>query len=347
MRTGILLLAITLTALSGVGYFLVQTTRGQDILLPRLLEAAMSHGDMNLDETGLNVFICGTSSPIPDPNRAQACTGILTKDHFFIIDAGAGSTKNLLLGKLPLHRLQGILLTHFHSDHIAAIPDINLNSWVQGRPGSLAIMGPEGVDTVVAGMNQAYRLDHRYRVAHHGADMLPPAYGELTARTISAGVILDDRGLKITAFVTHHDPVRPATGYRFDYEGRSVVLTGDTIVTDTLTSASTGADLLLADALSLDLITSMEKTAAGLQLDRTARIMRDIQSYHADTRSIASLTKAANIRLTAINHMVPPTRNFLMAAIFRRDLPDNILLADDRMWFTLPAGRDDILVANP
>jgi len=36
-------------------------------------------------------------------------------------------------------------------------------------------------------------------------------------------VLLDDGGLKITAFQVNHEPVYPAVGYRFDYKGRSVV----------------------------------------------------------------------------------------------------------------------------
>ena len=50
--------------------------------------------------------------------------------------------------RLPLERLEAVLLTHFHSDHIAALPEFNLNSWVLGRPKPLSVIGPAGSEDV-------------------------------------------------------------------------------------------------------------------------------------------------------------------------------------------------------
>ena len=36
-----------------------------------------------------------------------------------------------------------------------------------------------------------------------------------------------------------------------------------------------------------------------------------------------------------------------MEKIYERDLPDNVLLTNDGMWFTLPVGGDDIDVTQP
>ena len=57
------------------------------------------------------------------------------------------------------------MLTHFHSDHIAGLPDVNLATWVQGRATGLKVYGPAGIDDVVEGFNLAYRLDRGYRTA--------------------------------------------------------------------------------------------------------------------------------------------------------------------------------------
>ena len=80
--------------------------------------------------------------------------------------------------------MRGILVTHYHSDHISDIGDFNLNSWVAGRPKPLQIIGPEGVDRIVEGLNITYELDRGYRVAHHGAELLDPELGILQARTM-------------------------------------------------------------------------------------------------------------------------------------------------------------------
>ncbi len=325
---------------------IVNSEKGQDFLFQRLVKVVMTP-PADIDDDSLRIFVCGSSSPLLDLNRAQACIAVVTRDHFYIVDAGAGSMRNLGDSRLPMQRLDGILLTHFHSDHIAAIPDMNLNSWAQGRPAPLTVYGPAGVATVVAGLNQAYQLDRQYRVAHHGADLLPVELGKLAAEVVDPGVIVEQDGLTITAFAVDHEPVSPAVGYRIDYRGRSVVVSGDTIVTDEIIAVTRNVDLVLIDALSLPIVKALERTVGELGMDRNARILHDIQDYHALTSDIAALASQGSIKQVALYHMVPPPRNYVMEKIFLRGLPENVVLTEDRMWFTLPAGSNEIEVRFP
>ncbi|HBQ00973.1 MAG TPA: MBL fold metallo-hydrolase, partial [Gammaproteobacteria bacterium] len=45
----------------------------------------------------------------------------------------------------------------------------------------------------------------------------------------------------------------PAFGYRLDYEGRSVVISGDSLVTEKIIEISDGADVVMHDAMALQL----------------------------------------------------------------------------------------------
>lgn len=329
----------------GAGFIaLVGTERGQDLVLARIAMATMSSDDGSEPYDGIRVFMCGTSSPLPAPNRAQACVAVEVGQRLYLVDAGAGSTAVAMLGRLPLQNLRAVLLTHFHSDHIAAVPDFNLNSWVAGRPEPLAVIGPEGVDGVVEGLNAAYALDRDYRVAHHGAELLTPELGLMQPVTIEPGVILDESGLVVHAFEVNHDPVRPAVGYRFDYRGRSVVVSGDTIATESLETAATDADLLLHDAISLPIITMLESASNAAGRSRQATILRDIQSYHASTTDLVALAERAGVRQLALYHLVPAPQNLLMERIFRRDLPSEVLMTEDGMVFELPANGTAISV---
>ena len=336
------LVAVAAMALLVIGYFTL-TERGQDLLLERVavIGAAAAFPP---DVDGLRVFMCGTSSPMPALDRAQACVTVIAGDRVFVVDAGAGSAGTATYGLVPLEDLSGVLLTHFHSDHIAALYEFNLNSWVAGRASPLTVMGPAGVDQVVEGMNATYELDRGYRVAHHGPDLIPPELGVMHARVIEPGVVLEEDGLRITAFTVDHAPVSPAFGYRFDYRGRSVALSGDAVVDESLRQAVRGADLMLQDAISLPIVTALEQANAELGNTRLQRILTDIQDYHAPTGSLDELVEELDVSQLAIYHLVPPPRGRVLERIFRRDLPPGTLLAEDGMVFDLPVNSDEIVV---
>ncbi len=293
---------------------------------------------------GLQVFMCGTSSPLPAPGRAQACVAVLAGEALYVIDAGAGSAQVATLGGLPLQRLEAVFLTHFHSDHIAAVPEFNLNSWVAGRPRPLAVYGPAGIGEVVDGLNAAYRLDRTYRVAHHGAELMPPELGVMQSNLMEAGTALSFGDLTVTSFEVNHDPVRPAVAYRFDYRGRSVVISGDAIVNQGLIDAATDADLLLQDALSLPIIKTLEEASAGTRMEK---ILHDIQDYHAQAGDLAALVDQGGVRQLALYHLVPAPQNALFEKIFSRDLPEGTIVTEDGMIFELPAGSEEVNVVAP
>ena len=95
--------------------------------------------------------------------------------------------------------------------------------------------------------NAAYTLDRGYRVAHHGATTLPPPRSHGRGGASKTGVVwadeTDHRG------AVEHDPVSPAVGYRIDYAGRSVVISGDSNASAALFTLAEGADLLFHDAI--------------------------------------------------------------------------------------------------
>lgn len=317
---------------------------GQDWLLEQVATAVLQQAPPMIEFDGLQVFMCGTSSPLPAPDRAQACVAILAGESLYLVDAGAGSAQVASLAGLPLQRLEAIFLTHFHSDHIAAVPEFNLNSWVAGRPEPLSVIGPAGVAEVVDGLNAAYRLDQTYRVAHHGAELLPPDLGVMQSNLMEGGTALVFGDLTVTSIVVNHDPVHPAVAYRFDYQGRSVVISGDAIVNQELIDAAADADLMLQDTLSLPIIKTLEAVSAGTRMEN---IFHDIQDYHAHADDLTAFVEQSGVRQLAVYHLVPPPSNALFEKIYSRDLPDGTIVTEDGMIFELPAGSEKMTVIAP
>ena len=342
-----LIVVLGLLIIVGLGRALLTLPAVQDMVLERGIAIIAKRGAEPLpDSKSLRVYVCGSASPL-GMGQAQACIAVVTPEHFFLIDSGAGSTDNISRLSLPTSELDGLLLTHFHSDHIAEIYEINLNSWVQGRPQPLTVYGPQGVAEVTNGVNATYRQDRIYRTGHHGEDLLPPALGVLAHKTIVPGIILDDGDLKITAYLAEHPPIHPAVGYRFDYRGRSVVISGDSNVTGETLKIVDGADLLLHDALSLPTVTALSDALGAVGQSRQSKIVSDVMDYHASTDSLIVLAEQSNVDMVAFYHLVPVPPNSVVEDIFMRGAPDNFLLTEDLMWFDLPIDSDDIIVHRP
>ncbi len=73
-----------------------------------------------------------------------------------------------------------------------------------------------------------------------------PAEGvRVVATDIREGVVYESNGVKVTAFLVDHGPVKPAFGYRVDFRGHSVAISGDTKPSDNLVKFASGVDLLI------------------------------------------------------------------------------------------------------
>ena len=137
-----------------------------------------------LNDGQLHVVLCGTGSPLPDANRAEACTAIIAGGEFVLVDTGSGSWRKAVVNNLPAQNLSAIVLTRFHSDHIGDLGEALVQSWVAGRNHTIKIYRPPGVEKVVAGFAQAYSLDTGYRVQHHGEEWMPRAAAGAVAQPI-------------------------------------------------------------------------------------------------------------------------------------------------------------------
>lgn len=335
--------AVTAAAVAA-GVIAMRVPAVEDRLFDSALEKAMTApGARVFDDDGLKVFFCGTGSPLPSAKRAQTCTAVIAGDRFFLVDAGTGSFENVQAAGLPAARLAGVLLTHFHSDHIGDLSEVNLGSWVTARPAPLAIYGPAGVERIVAGENEAFALDADYRIAHHGKGVVPPRSKGMVAQAFDGSApvtVLDENGLKITVFPVKHDPIVPAVGYRFDYQGRSVVVSGDTAYSDSLVAAAKGADVLIHEAQANHMVAKMQRAAAATGNAALAKIFGDIQDYHTTPVEAARVANEAGAGWLILTHLTPAPDNAVAKRIFLRGVeavrPSNVHLAEDRLLVTLP-----------
>ena len=203
---------------------------------------------------------------------------------------------------------------------------------------------------MIAGFKAAYALDNGYRTAHHGEAITPPAAAGATAIPFAIPaaptVVYDADGLQVTAFAVDHRPVQPSVGYRFDYKGRSVVVSGDTAPSKTLEAASKGADLLIHEALNPAMVKTLAAKLDKAGRKQTAQIMRDILDYHASPSQAANSARVAGVQMLVLSHVVPSMPSAYLDAAFLDGAEDHfdgpIIVGEDGQYFSFPAGSKAI-----
>lgn len=357
-RNKILVVAAALALITAITVKMQQAGIGANLFGRAVAERVGRDSTARLAD-GLHVALCGTGSPLPNPARAGPCNIVIAGKHIFVVDIGEGGGRNINMMGIPLGKVEGVLLTHFHSDHIDGIGPLMLGRWTGGTNNSpLPIHGASGVDQVVAGFNAAYAIDNSYRTGHHGAAIAPPtgAGGIAVPFVLPAEgkgntvVVLEHDDLKITAFRVDHGPIKPAVGYRFDYKGRSIVISGDTIKTPSLIAASKGADLLVHEALQPKLVKMMTAGLEAKGMENMAQITRDILNYHTSPEGGADAAQEAGVQQLVLSHIVPSIPSKFFYPAFLGDAATRfsgpIVIGEDGMIFSLLAGKSDITQSN-
>ena len=338
-KTGAALLAVVVVATMGAP--------------PAMAQGPMAAAAPAASFDGLKVFMCGTSGPLPVRDRAKACVAIQAGGDLYLVDVGPESTENIQAWRLPIATAKAVFLTHLHSDHIGEVGEFNMQSWVAGRPAPLVLVGPTGTDKVAAGFNEAYSQDHIFRNAHHehGEVKLPIAASLLKPQVVTppasgTAVVWKKDGLTVTAIVVHHNPVTPAYAYRFDYKGRSVVVSGDTTKWPPLATASKGADVLIHEAQNAQMTGMMVQGLKTMGNPRMASVMADTVSYHTTPVEAADIARMAGVKRLVLYHITQAGLPFYNPDTFTKGMNDggplDWRISKDGMTIELPAGGTDI-----
>ena len=216
-----------------------------------------------------------------------------------------------------------------------------------------------GVEHMVEGLSKAYEPDiiirssnkqmppghydpsHAYAIAHAIPDMdtsgAAPDFGWGELETVYTS---DDGKLLVKAFLVDHYPCFPSYGYRVEYAGRAVVITGDTEKLTYMATCAQGADLLIHEAMNMELV---ERVTGVLEDDFDRHVWaaqaRAAASHHTDRLDVARAAEDAGAATLVLTHVGPPTPNDTLRRMFVKGMDDiyhgRIVLGEDGMEFYL------------
>jgi len=242
-------------------------------------------------EGEIRVTLLGTGTPRPLIARFGPSTLVEAGREKIVIDAGRGVAQRLWQVGVSYGDVTAVLLTHLHSDHVVGLPDLWLTGWLVARiDRPLDLWGPAGTVEMASHLEAAFAVDRAIRVSDDG---MPAAGGRITAHDIGEQIVFERNGVKVTAFLVDHGALKPALGYRIDYAGHSVVLSGDTRQSPNLIRVARGTDLLIHEVAAIP--------EAGLAGDAHLRV---IASHHTIPERAGDVFTAAHPKLAVYSHIV-------------------------------------------
>jgi ribonuclease Z len=213
------------------------------------------------------IVMLGTGTPIPDANRAGTSVAVIHKGQAYLFDIGAGAVHNATRARynheipsLYPSQVCRLFVTHMHSDHTLDYAELVYTLWWR-RPGRLQAFGPPGMLEMTDGMHAMMAPDLRTRIASSQPVANPDGY-KVDVSEIADGFVFEQDGVRIEAFEVDHGDIKPAFGYRIDTSDRSIVISGDTAISERLLEMSRGVDVLIHEVIS---DSGLSKNSEGFQ----------------------------------------------------------------------------------
>jgi ribonuclease Z len=252
----------------------------------------------------LRVILLGTAGgPVIRAGRTGIGTLVLAGDEVLLFDVGRNVPASLDATPVLAADVTRVFLTHLHSDHVVGLPELLLFPWAsQARSEALQVWGPEGTRAMMEHLRQAFAYDIRIR---RDIDERFPGEGiDVVATDIGEGVVYESNGVRVTAFLVDHAPIEPAFGYRVDYRGRSVVLSGDTRPSANLIRFARGTDLLVHEVgrSKQDPLFEGDPDEMLPNIRLTRGQLRTIASHHTDPDEAGKVFAQVKPRLAVFSH---------------------------------------------
>jgi len=269
----------------------------------------------------IKVTLLGTGTPTPRLTSFSASTLVEAGPEKLLFDLGRGSTIRLFQEHIPLGAITAHFITHLHSDHIVGLPDMWLSGWIgtpwASRKSPMVVYGPKGTVAMTENLTKAFSEDIRIR---EDDEHLPPAGVAFAAHDIGPGPVYDNNGVKVTAIeVNHGDKIKPAFGYVIEYDGKKVVLSGDTRYDERVANAAKGADLLVHEVAIIE-----------PELSKNYPSYRDIENHHSSPEDAGRIFTLAKPKLAVFSHIVFATLKPVA------DVPEAALIARTRTTYRGP-----------
>jgi ribonuclease BN (tRNA processing enzyme) len=189
----------------------------------------------------MDVTFIGSGDAFGSGGRFNTCFLVAGARCRLLVDCGASSLVALKQRGIDPNTIDGVVVSHLHGDHFGGLPFLLLDAQhMSRRQRPLFLWGPAGL---------AARLAAAREVLFPGSTETTLRY-PLTFRELEAGACAAGEGFAVTPFPAAHAAGAPCFSLRLAIDGRTLVYSGDTAWTETLSAAARDADLFICECSS-------------------------------------------------------------------------------------------------
>jgi ribonuclease BN (tRNA processing enzyme) len=269
------------------------------------------------------VLLGTAGGPVVRKSRSQPANLLQIGDRYYLIDLGAGVTRQLVLAGVDLHKIDVAFISHLHLDHSAGMASFVGLDWVEAgmrrlRKTPVAIYGPPGTRQVVKESIAAVSVQADIFRTQSSQAAAPETF--FVAHEIDQAGPLEvyrDELLRVTAVEnTHYSsmtfPQRPygrdmSFSFRFETPRRSIVYTGDTGPSPAVEKLAQGADVLVSEVIDLPaVIANIAQRDGGAKVDRSSMV-RHMELEHLTPENVGAIAGRAKVGKLVLTHFGLPS----------------------------------------
>ncbi|MFK0173520.1 MBL fold metallo-hydrolase [Streptomyces sp. NPDC090306] len=286
------------------------------------------------------VLLGTAAGPVPMQGRTGISSALVVDGRIYLVDLGHGAFDRFQRSGLSAAALDAVFVTHLHSDHLADLFTLlwlrfggvdplthPVAFYGPGSAGALpapssgqpvATLAPDSPTPGLADFVEksvtasAYDINLRmrdenwpdirnlYRVHEIPVPDVGASPLGAMAPLMEPFPVMSDEHVRVSAILVAHPPVFPSFAFRFDTRYGSVTFSGDTTITPNMVTLARGSDVLVHEAIDLEIV-----KAAGL----TPEQLRHHENSHSDvTRIGPEVARPAGVKTLVLSHLAPGTK---------------------------------------
>ncbi|MFK7958145.1 MAG: MBL fold metallo-hydrolase [Lysobacterales bacterium] len=288
-----------------------------------------------------NAFITlGTAGgPLTESSRSQPANALVVGSDLYLVDVGDGAAGQLAKAGYQVTKLKGLLISHLHFDHTGGLTAVLGLRMQQGIQSKLTVYGPPGTRELVDGLLNA--MDH---VMEAGYGMPGQSWSaNIDVKELIDGSVVSLDGVTVSTVENSHFKIPENQGaaekakslsFRFDFDDRSIVFTGDTGPSMAVERLAESADLLISEMMDIPAVLGfIRKNSPNMPQKQLDGIEWHFRAHHLLPHQVGEMAANAGVKRVVVTHMVPNVRDEAMAERYRAQIAEafdgDIVIAND------------------